>query len=57
MSPSQMLPEQISPRHLTSAKDGPRKLTLKFGQNRVSNSLDIADMDKCCQDKCCMDKY
>ena len=42
---------------ITSVKDVPRKQTLKFDQNRVSNSWDIADMDKCCQDKCCMDKY
>ena len=28
----------------------------KFGQNWVSNSWDIPDMDKCCQDKCCLDK-
>ena len=29
---------------------------LKFGQNWVSNSWDIPDMDKCRQDKCCQDK-
>ena len=28
----------------------------KIGQNRVTNSWDIADKDKCCQDKCCLDK-
>ena len=38
-------------------KDGPIKLTLKFGQNRVSNSWDIADMDKSSQDKCCLYKW
>ena len=27
--------------------EGPRKLTLKFGQHRDSNSRDIVDMDKC----------
>ena len=32
--------------------DVPRNLPLKFGQNRASNSCDIADMDKCRQDKC-----
>ena len=26
----------------------------QFWQNRVSNSRDIPDMDKCCQDKCCL---
>ena len=25
-------------------------------KNRVSDSLDILDMDKCCHDKCCLDK-
>ena len=37
-------------------KDGPRNLTLKFGQTLVSNGWDIPDMDKCCQDKCCLNK-
>ena len=37
-------------------KDGPRNLTLKFGQNLVSNRWDIPDMDKCYQDKCCLNK-
>ena len=37
-------------------QDGPRNLPLKFGQNQVSNSWDIPDMDKCRQDKCCLDK-
>ena len=41
---------------LISVRNGHRKLTLKFGQNQVTNSLDIVDMDKCHQDKCCMDK-
>ena len=31
--------------------------TLKFGQNWLSNSWDIPDMDKCCQDKCWLDNY
>ena len=31
-------------------------LPLKFGQNRVSNSWDIPDMDKCQLDKCWLDK-
>ena len=28
----------------------------KFGQNWISNSLDITDMDKCWQYKCCLDR-
>ena len=36
---------------LESVLDVPRKLPLKFHQNRVSNSQDIPDMDKCHQDK------
>ena len=28
---------------------GLRNLPLKFGQNRISNSWDIPDMEKCCQ--------
>ena len=31
-------------------------LPLKFGQNLVTNSCDIPDMDKCHQDKCCLNK-
>ena len=46
----------MSPWELESVKDGPRNLLLKFGQNLVSNSWDIPDMEKCCQDKCCRDK-
>ena len=34
-----------------------RNLTLKVGQNQGSNSLDIANMDKCHQNICCLDKY
>ena len=52
----QMLPGQMSLWQLTSVEDGPRKLTLNFGQNRISNSGDIADLDKCHQDKYCMDE-
>ena len=33
-------------------KEGPRKLTLKFGQHPVGNSREIVDMDKCCMDQC-----
>ena len=36
---------------LTSVEDGSGNLHLKFGQNRVSNSWDIPDMDKSCMDK------
>ena len=56
MLPGQMLPGQMLPLHLTSIKDGPIKLTLKFGQDWVSNSWDIPNMDKCRQVKCCLDK-
>ena len=41
---------------LESVKDGPMNLPLKFGQNWVSNSRDITDMDIYCRDKCCLDK-
>ena len=41
---------------LESVLDVPRKLPLKFHYNRVSNSRDIPDMDKCHLDKCCLDK-
>ena len=37
-------------------QDGPRSLTLKFGKNRVSDSWDIPDIDKCRKDKCCLNK-
>ena len=50
MLQGQMLLGQMSPRQSISVKRGHRKLTLKFGQNRVSNSWYIADMDKCHQD-------
>ena len=56
MSPKQMLPGQISPRQLASIKDGPRNTPLRFGQNRVSNSWDIPDMEKSRQVKCCLNK-
>ena len=56
MLPGQMMPGQMSMWQSTSVKVGPRKLTLNFGQNQVSNSGDIANMEKCHQDKCHMDK-
>ena len=56
MSQAQMLPEQMSLSQLEYVKKGPRNLLLKFGQNQISNSWDIPDMDKCPHDKCCLDK-
>ena len=41
----QMLHEQISPWRLESGLDVHRNLPLKFHQNRVSNSWDIADIE------------
>ena len=41
-----MLTGQMSPQQLASVNVGPRNLPLKFGQNWVSNSFDIPDMDK-----------
>ena len=35
---------------LVYVQDCPRNLPLKLGQNRVSNSWDIPDMDKCRKD-------
>ena len=40
-----MLPGQMSLWQLTSVKDGPRNLSLKFGQNRATNSWDITDIE------------
>ena len=45
MLTGQMLPGQMSLWQLGCVKDGPRNLRLKFGQNRVSNSWDIADVE------------
>ena len=45
MLPGQMLPGQMSPWLLESVHEGPRNLHLKFGQNRVSNSWDIVDIE------------
>ena len=33
-----------------------KKRSKKFGQNRVSNSQDIDDMEKCHKDRCFVDK-
>ena len=41
----QMLRGQMSPRQLESVLDVPRNLPLKFHQNWVSNSRDIADIE------------
>ena len=38
-----MLPGQMSLWQLESLQDNPRNISLKFGQNRVSNSWDITD--------------
>ena len=51
MSQGQILPVQMSLSQLKSVQDGSRNLPLKFGQNLVSNSLDIPGTDKCCRDK------
>ena len=48
-------PEQMAPWQLASVKEGPRNQPLKFGQNWVSSSWDILNMDKCCQDIFCLD--
>ena len=40
-----LVPGQMSLWQLEYVKDGPRNLPLKFGQNRVSNSWDIADIE------------
>ena len=40
-----MFPWQILPWQLESVLDVPRNLPLKFHQNRVSNSWDIADIE------------
>ena len=56
MSRGQMLPEQMLLWYLEYVRKDPRNQPPKFGQNRTSNSWDIADMDKCRKDKCCMDK-
>ena len=45
MFPGQMLPGQMSLWKLVSVRDGPRNLPLKFGQNRVNSSWDIADIE------------
>ena len=55
MLPGHMLPGRMSPWQFASVKDCPRNLTLKFDQNRVSNSWNIADMDKCGHDICCQE--
>ena len=40
-----MLPVQMLPWQLESVLDVPKNLPLKFHQNRVSNSWDIADIE------------
>ena len=45
MLPGQIFPGQMSPLQLKSVQGCPRNLSLKFGQNLASNSLDIADIE------------
>ena len=45
MLPGQVLPGQMSTWMLEYVNEGPRNLNLKFGQNRVSNSWDIVDIE------------
>ena len=45
MSQGQMLPKQMSFWKLEYVQIGPRNLPLKFGQNRTSNSWDIAKLN------------
>ena len=45
MSQGQMLREKMSPRQLESVLNVHRNLPLKFHQNRVSNSWDIANIE------------
>ena len=40
-----MLPWQMSAWQLGTVQKGPMNLPLKFGQNRASNSWDIADIE------------
>ena len=40
-----MLPGQMSMWQSEFVQEGPRNLSLKFGQNCVSNSWDIADIE------------
>ena len=40
-----MLPGQMTPWQLEYVQDQPRDVPLKFGQNQVSNSWDIADIE------------
>ena len=40
-----MLPGQMLPKQLESVLEDPRSLQFKFGQNRASNSWDIADFE------------
>ena len=56
MSPGQMMPGQMFMWQLESFLDVSRNLPLRCHKNRVSNSWDIPDMDKCRQDKCCLNK-
>ena len=57
MMPGQILPGQMSLWQLESVLDVPRNSPLRFHKNRVSNSWDIPDMNKCHLDKCCLEKF
>ena len=48
--------KNVEPWRLAYVKNGPRSLPSEFGQNHVSNSWDIPDMDKYYQAKFCLDK-
>ena len=45
MLPGRLMPGQMSSWQLESAQEGPRNLPFKYGQNRVSNSWDIGDIE------------
>ena len=45
MLPGQMLPAQMLLRQLKSVQDSPLNLPLKFGQNGVSNSRDMMEIE------------
>ena len=57
MLQGQMLHGQMLPWQIQYVLDVLRNLTLKFRPNLVRNSLDTADMGKCCQDICHQDSW
>ena len=52
------VPQKMGPKSLVRSVSVTAEILLqkigsqKFGQNRVNNSCDYADMDKCCLNKC-----